>query len=99
MTLKKAGIASVDPVHTLQEVSLRSLRNEVVVIVHEHVAVQEYPIEITTYYLSDLGEARDRQELFTKQSPWELRVLREHALIVNPVSYRDMSVMGTCCRI
>jgi Fic family protein len=40
----------------------------------------------TTWYLSDLGEARGRQELFTKQSPQKLRVLREHALIESAVS-------------
>jgi hypothetical protein len=30
--------------------------------------------------LADLGEARGRQELFTRQSPQRLKVLREHAL-------------------
>jgi len=43
-SVAKAGRASVDPMHTLQEVSLRSLKNEVVVSVHEHIAVQEYSI-------------------------------------------------------
>jgi hypothetical protein len=33
-----------------------------------------------SWYLADLGEARGRQELFTKQSPQRLKVLREHAL-------------------
>jgi len=41
---------------------------------------------ITSWYLSDLGEARGRQELFTKQSPQKLKVLREHALIESAVS-------------
>lgn len=41
---------------------------------------------ITAWYLADLGEARGRQELFTKQSPQRLRVLREHALIESAVS-------------
>jgi len=41
---------------------------------------------ITTWYLSDLGEARGRQELFTKQSPQKLKVLKEHALIESAVS-------------
>lgn len=41
---------------------------------------------ITAWYLSDLGEARGRQELFTKQSPQKLMVLREHALIESAVS-------------
>lgn len=40
----------------------------------------------TAWYLADLGEARGRQELFTKQSPQRLRVLREHALIESAVS-------------
>ena len=40
----------------------------------------------TSWYLADLGEARGKQELFTKQSPQKLRVLREHALIESAVS-------------
>ena len=39
----------------------------------------------TSWYLADLGEARGKQELFTKQSP-RLKVLREHALIESAVS-------------
>jgi Fic family protein len=38
------------------------------------------------WYLADLGEARGKQELFTRQSPQRLRVLREHALIESAVS-------------
>jgi len=34
----------------------------------------------TGWYLADLGEARGKQELFTRQSPQKLKVLREHAL-------------------
>ncbi|MCK7510408.1 MAG: Fic family protein [Desulfobacterales bacterium] len=41
---------------------------------------------ITSWYLSDLGEARGRQELFTKQSPQKLKVIKEHALIESAVS-------------
>lgn len=41
---------------------------------------------ITSWYLSDLGEARGRQELFTKQSPQKLKALKEHALIESAVS-------------
>lgn len=41
---------------------------------------------ITSWYLSDLGEARGRQELFTQQSPQKLNVLKEHALIESAVS-------------
>jgi len=40
----------------------------------------------TAWYLADLGEARGRQELFTKQTPQRLKVLREHALIESAVS-------------
>ena len=40
----------------------------------------------TSWYLSDLGEARGKQELFTRQSPQRLRALREHALIESAVS-------------
>jgi Fic family protein len=41
---------------------------------------------ITSWYLSDLGEARGRQDLFTRQSPQKLNVLKEHALIESAVS-------------
>jgi len=40
----------------------------------------------TAWYLTDLAEARGKQELFTKQSPQRLKVLREHALIESAVS-------------
>src|SRR6266404_2926314 len=40
----------------------------------------------TAWYLADLGEARGKQELFTKQSQQRLKVLREHALIESAVS-------------
>ena len=36
--------------------------------------------------LADIGEARGKQELFTRQSPQRLRVLREHALIESAIS-------------
>lgn len=39
-----------------------------------------------SWHLADLGEARGKQELFTKQSPQRLKVLREHALIESVVS-------------
>lgn len=39
-----------------------------------------------SWYLADLGEARGREALFTKQSPQRLRVLREHALIESAIS-------------
>lgn len=40
----------------------------------------------TSWYLADIGEARGRQALFTRQSPQRLKVLREHALIESAVS-------------
>lgn len=40
----------------------------------------------TSWYLADLGEARGRQELFTRQLPQKLKVLREHALIESAIS-------------
>lgn len=40
----------------------------------------------TSWYLADLGEARGKQELYTRQSPQRLKVLREHALIESAVS-------------
>ncbi len=40
----------------------------------------------TAWYLADLSEARGKQELFTRQAPQRLKVLREHALIESAVS-------------
>jgi Fic family protein len=40
----------------------------------------------TAWYLSDLGEFRGRQELYTRQSPQRLKALREHAIIESAVS-------------
>ncbi len=40
----------------------------------------------TAWYLTDLGEARGRQELFTRQSPQRLKALREHALVESAIS-------------
>jgi len=40
----------------------------------------------TAWYLSDLSEARGKQELFTRQSPQKLKVLHEHALIESAIS-------------
>src|SRR6266446_4857276 len=39
----------------------------------------------TAWYLTDLAEARGKQELFTRQSPQKLKVLREHALIESAI--------------
>jgi len=52
----------------------------------QFVARPETLSAITAWYLADLGEARGKQELFTKQSPQRLKVLREHALIESAVS-------------
>jgi Fic family protein len=56
----------------------------------------------TAWYLADLGEARGKQELFTRQSPQKLKVLREHALIESAISSNriegvevDQSRIGT----
>ncbi|MBI1992140.1 MAG: Fic family protein [Candidatus Omnitrophica bacterium] len=56
----------------------------------------------TSWYLTDLAEARGKQELFTRQSPQKLKVLREHALIESAVSSNriegvevDQSRVGT----
>ncbi|MDN5753622.1 MAG: Fic family protein [Nitrosospira sp.] len=40
----------------------------------------------TAWYLSDLGEYRGKQELYTRQSPQRLKALREHASIESAVS-------------
>jgi Fic family protein len=40
----------------------------------------------TSWLLADLGEAIGKQELFTRQSPQRLKVLREHALIESAIS-------------
>jgi len=57
---------------------------------------------VTAWYLADLGEARGKQELFTRQSPQRLKALREHALIESAVSSNriegvevDQSRIGT----
>jgi len=45
------------------------------------------PIPMSTSWLiSDLAEAKGKQELFTKQSPQKLKILREHAIIESAVS-------------
>ena len=40
----------------------------------------------TSWYLDTLGEFRGKQELYTRQSPQKLKVLREHAMIESAVS-------------
>jgi Fic family protein len=41
---------------------------------------------VTAWYLTDLAEAKGRQQLFTHQSPQRLKVLREHAMIESAVA-------------
>lgn len=45
----------------------------------------QIPMRIT-WYLSDIGHAHGLQELFTRQSPQKLRVLREHAIAQSAIS-------------
>jgi Fic family protein len=45
----------------------------------------DIPMRIT-WYLSDIGRAQGLQELFTRQSPQKLRVLKEHAIAQSAVS-------------
>jgi Fic family protein len=40
----------------------------------------------TVWYLTDLAEAKGRQQLFTRQSPQRLKALREHAMIESAVA-------------
>ena len=40
----------------------------------------------TAWYLDSLGEFRGKQELYSRQSPQKLRVLREHSIIESAVS-------------
>jgi hypothetical protein len=40
----------------------------------------------TAWYLADLGQALGKQELFVRQSPQKLKVLREHAMVESAVS-------------
>lgn len=48
---------------------------------------QDFAIPASTaWYLSDLGQFQGMQELFTRQSPQRLKVLREHAMIESAVS-------------
>lgn len=42
--------------------------------------------QATAWYLADLGQALGKQELYTRQSPQKLKMLRERALIESAVS-------------
>jgi Fic family protein len=55
-----------------------------------------------TWYLSDIGVAMGKQELFTRQAPQRLKVLREHAIAESAISSNriegveiDQSRVGT----
>lgn len=45
----------------------------------------QVPLRVT-WYLSDIGRAQGVQDLFTRQSPQRLKVLREHAMAQSTVS-------------
>jgi Fic family protein len=47
--------------------------------------LREIPASIA-WYLSDISEFKGKQELYTRQSPHKLKVLREHALIESAIS-------------
>jgi len=49
------------------------------------IGLEQIPTALS-WYLTDLAEAKGRQQLFTRQSPQRLKVLREHALIESAVS-------------
>jgi Fic family protein len=40
----------------------------------------------TSWLIADLAESKGKQELFTKQSPQKLKILREHAIIESAIS-------------
>ncbi|MDX9862081.1 MAG: Fic family protein [Rhodospirillales bacterium] len=51
--------------------------------------IQERRLQIpmtASWYLSDIGHAQGLQELFTRQSPQRLKVLREHAIAQSAIS-------------
>ncbi len=51
--------------------------------------IQQHALNIpmtVSWYLSDIGRAQGLQDLFSKQSPQRLKVLREHAIAQSTVS-------------
>ncbi len=46
-TVEVSRVTAVYPVHHLEQVALRCLQYDVIVIVHEHIAVYEYSISLT----------------------------------------------------
>jgi Fic family protein len=61
-------------------------RKNAVMTLHLFSSAFESVPTAASWYLAELGEARGKQELFTRQSPQRLKVLREHALIESAVS-------------
>jgi Fic family protein len=69
----------------------------------EKVRSGDFNIPMTvSWYLSDIGMAQGMQELFTRQSPQRLKVLREHAIAESAISSNriegveiDQSRVGT----
>lgn len=52
-----------------------------------HFSTKKLPIDAAAaWYISDLGEYKGKQDLYTQQSPQRLRVLRESAIIESAVS-------------
>lgn len=47
--------------------------------------IETIPV-VASWHLAELGEARGKQELFTRQAPQRLKALREHAVIESAVS-------------
>jgi fido (protein-threonine AMPylation protein) len=41
---------------------------------------------ITSWYLADIAEARGKQEMYVRQSPQRLKILREHTIVESAVS-------------
>ena len=53
----------------------------------EQFSKEQKTIQVTTaWYLSDISEFRGKQELYTKQAPQKLKVLKEHAMIESAIS-------------
>ena len=48
-----------------------------------------------SWYLAELAEAKGKYELYIRQSPQKLKVLREHALIESAVS-SSSDIQGAC---
>ena len=67
------------------EASAIDRREEMMTLRQLALSPAEVPAAVA-WALADLGEARGKQELFTRQSPQRLRILREHALIESAVS-------------